>query len=69
MQLKSEWQLILRKAWSIRFSALTIIFAVADVTLPLFGDVIPRNIFAVLLGATAAGSIIARLVSQTNLSN
>jgi hypothetical protein len=69
MRLKSGWQLILRKAWSVRFSALSIIFAIADVTLPLFGDVIPRNTFAILLGATAAGSIIARLVAQTNLSN
>jgi hypothetical protein len=64
MKLHTDWQLILRKAWSIKLAALGILFAVGDVVLPLFGDAISRNTFALLVGANAAGTLISRLISQ-----
>lgn len=69
MTLHTDWRLILRKAWSIKFAALSVLFAIIEVVLPLFGDAIPRNTFALLVGASAAGTIVARLVSQNDLGD
>lgn len=67
LRLKRNWQLTLRKAWSVRFMALAFGLTVAEVVLPLYSDRIPQHLFAVLSGIAVAGAFVARLVAQRNM--
>ena len=64
MKLYPEWRRILRKAWSVRLGVLAGLFSAAEVVLPMFGDVIPRNTFAALSFVAVMGAVVARLVAQ-----
>lgn len=64
MKLASDWQLILKKAWSVRLMILAGILTAIEVVLPLFFDAIPRNVFAVAIGITTAAALVARLMAQ-----
>jgi hypothetical protein len=66
MKLKQDWQQVARKAWSIRLGVLAGLFSGAEVILPLFADVVPRNTFAALSFIAVVGAVIARLVAQPN---
>ena len=52
--LLDDWQRVLRRAWSIRFSLLAAAFTAAEVVVPLFGDVLPRGAFVLLAFAACA---------------
>lgn len=47
--------------------ALAVFFSVAEVLIPMFYDAFPRNVFAVLVGISTAGAIVARVIMQRNL--
>ena len=47
MRLVPNWRRVLRHAWSIRFNLAALVFAAAEIILPLYQDVIPRGVFAV----------------------
>lgn len=64
MTLYPNWRRILHKAWSIRLGLLAGLFSAAEVILPLFGDVLPRNLFAALSFVAVMGAVVARLVAQ-----
>ena len=64
MKLHSNWRLILRKAWSIRLVVLSAIFSAAQLVIPVYGDVLPRDAFAILSALACAGAIIARVFTQ-----
>jgi hypothetical protein len=64
---KSDWKLILRKAWSVRLILLAGIFTGLEVVVPLLNDAFPRNTFAVLSGITTAAALIARVMMQRNM--
>ena len=64
MKLHSNWKLILRKAWSIRLVVLSAVFSAAQLVIPVYGDVLPRDAFAILSAVACAGAIIARVVTQ-----
>lgn len=68
MRLLSDWQAILRRAWSIRLMLLAGLLSGAEVILPLFVEAIPRNLFAVLSMLTVMGAMVARLLAQKGLS-
>ncbi len=68
MRLLSDWQAILRRAWSIRLMLLAGLLSGAEVILPLFVEAIPRNLFAALSMLTIGGAFVARLLAQKGLS-
>lgn len=69
MALKPNWKTLLRKAWSIRLAAIAALLSGCEVVLPLYSDSIPRNLFAALSGLVTVGAIVARVISQTGLSD
>ena len=69
MQIKSNCQTILKRAWSIRLIALSECFTAAEVVVPLYSDVIPRDTFALLSAFTAVGALVSRVVTQQNMSS
>lgn len=68
--LVSNWRDVLRYAWSVRLSALAVLFIFLDVALPLLDGLlpIPRQTFAVLCGLASAGAFVARFVPQKTVS-
>lgn len=64
MRLGTQWRLVLRKSWSVRWIALAGLLSGAEVILPLFVDAIPRAWFAGLSMAATAGAIWARVLVQ-----
>jgi hypothetical protein len=59
-----SYKRILKKSWSIRWAIAAGIFSGAEVILPLFVDVIPRNMFALISFVCVACAIWARLLIQ-----
>ena len=66
-KLKSDWQTILKRAWSIRLMIMAGALSGAEVILPLFSDALPRNLFAVLTFVAVAGAFVARLIVQKDI--
>jgi hypothetical protein len=64
MKLIADWRHVLRKAWSVRLMILAGLLSGLEVTLPLFIDAMPRNLFAVLSMLTISGAFMARIVAQ-----
>lgn len=67
MRLKHGWSVIVRKAWSIRLAALAAMFSAAEVILPMFADLIPRNLFAALSFVAIVGAAVARVIDQPEM--
>ncbi len=67
LTLIDDWRLIVRKAWSIRLGALAAVLSGAEVVLPLFSDMFPRNLFAVLSFVAVVGAMAARFVAQPKM--
>lgn len=64
MKLIDEWKLVLRKAWSTRFAAISSVLAVLQAVVPSLDGLIPPSTFAVLSAITAILAIVARVVDQ-----
>lgn len=67
MHLAPNWKDILRKAWSIRLMLLAGLLSGAEVILPMFGDGLPRGVFAAINFLVVGGAFIARLTAQKDL--
>lgn len=67
MEFMPDWRRILRRAWSIRLAILAALFSGAEVVLPMFIDVLPRNLFAALSFASVVGAAVARVVAQPEM--
>lgn len=67
MQLYPNWKEIVRKAWSIKFIVLAGLFSAGEVILPMYGDLIPRNLFAALSGFFCFAALISRVVAQQDV--
>ena len=67
LTLIKDWQRIARKAWSVRLGALAALLSGAEVILPLFSDVFPRNVFALLSFTAVVGAMAARFVAQPKM--
>ena len=67
MELLPEWKKIARRAWSIRLSIIAALLSGAEVVLPLFIDVLPRNLFASLSFVAVVGAAVARVVAQPRM--
>lgn len=67
MELLPDWKKIASRAWSFRLSIIAAIFSGAEVVLPLFIDVLPRNLFASLSFVAVVGAALARVVAQPRM--
>ncbi len=67
MKLYSNWKSIVRKAWSIRLAAIATLLSLTQAIAPIYQDVIPRDVFAILTAVSTLGVIIARLVFQEDV--
>ncbi|MBB3935905.1 hypothetical protein [Aureimonas phyllosphaerae] len=70
MSLVANWRQLLKRAWSLRFIALTFALIAIDVALPAFEDALglPARTFAVLSGLCSAAAFVARLLPQPSIS-
>ena len=67
MNLIPEWKWLLRKTWSIRLVILSALLSGAELVLPLFVDVMPRNVFAALSMIAAVAAGVARVTAQPKM--
>lgn len=67
MELLPDWKKIARRAWSFRLTIIAAFLSGAEVVLPLFIDVLPRNLFASLSFAAVVGAAVARVVAQPRM--
>jgi len=67
MELLPDWKKIARRAWSFRLTIIAALLSGAEVVLPLFIDVLPRNLFASLSFVAVAGAAVARVVAQPRM--
>lgn len=64
MALHKDWRRIVRRAWSMRLMTIAAVLTGCEAILPLFSDVIPRNLFASLTMIAIVGGMLARVISQ-----
>ena len=64
MRLDQNWQRTLRHAWSVRWIALAAVLTGIEVVLPVFGDAMPRNVFAALSFAATVAAMVSRVLVQ-----
>lgn len=69
LRLKSDWHLILLKAWSIRFILLAGFFSGVETVVTFFPDAIPLPQFylAILAFLSTVLALVSRIVAQRNL--
>jgi uncharacterized membrane protein YoaK (UPF0700 family) len=64
LKLLPDWQVILKKAWSIRFMVLAFLFTMVEVSLPFFEHKFPQSLFAALTGLSVGAAFVTRLLAQ-----
>lgn len=65
MQLIEDWDRVLKRAWSIKFTAISIVLSGAEVVVQIWQPAhIPNGLFAGLAGMVSVGAGIARLLAQ-----
>lgn len=72
VRLSPNWRTILRRAWSVRFTALSLIFTAAEVAMPLLTPAdlgIPPLAFAMVAGLCSALALLSRLVAQKGITH
>lgn len=69
MRLLTDWRRILRKAWSIRLMLLAGLLTGCEAILPLYADVLPRGLFALLTMLVIVAAMAARLVAQRDIGD
>jgi hypothetical protein len=70
MQLLEDWDRVLKRAWSIKFTAISIVLSAGEVVVQIWQPAhIPNGLFAGLAGAVSVGAGIARLLAQQEESN
>ena len=66
-QVGSAWREVLRKAWSVRLSALAAVFMAAEIAMPIFAPSMPPYLFVCLAIVASIGSIWARVLVQKTM--
>lgn len=70
MHLIDDWQLVLQKAWSVKFNILATIFGAAEVVVALVQpDSIPNGVFAGIAATVSIISNVARVMAQKEISD
>ncbi len=63
-----DWRLVLRKAWSVKFNALSGFFSIAELLVSLFESSFPRGVFSALAIASIIGGTVSRVLAQKELT-
>lgn len=69
MKLITNWQQIIKKAWSVRLLVVAAALSGTEVALPFFADSFPRGPFAALSFLAVASAFVARLVAQKEFAD
>jgi len=64
---RDDWHIVLKKAWSIRFIIMSIVFQSTDLLLPIYSDKFTRGIFSSLSIISAALSFYSKFVVQEDV--
>lgn len=67
MKLRRDWRYILNRAWSIKLALLSAVLGAVEISLPLFSEIAPRNIFAVLSMLVAVAAAVVRMLNQPGM--
>lgn len=69
LRLHANWRDVLRRAWSLRFMAASVVFSALEVAFPYLDGVLPvgRGTFGLLSGLCTAAAAVSRLCVQKNL--
>lgn len=65
----TDWQHVMKKAWSVRLIAVAGLLSGLELILPMFGADIPRNWYAIATMAVTTLALIARVVAQKEFGN
>lgn len=68
MRLVTDWRVVLKKAWSIKWMSAAGVFSTAESLLPFWAEDFPRGVFAGLTVFAVVGGIVTRLIAQRELS-
>lgn len=63
----TTWRDVLRKAWSVRLSALAAVFMAAEIGMPILAPSMPPYLFVCLALVASIGSIWARVLVQKTM--
>lgn len=66
-QVGAAWRDVLRKAWSVRLSALAAVFMAAELAMPFLMPSMPPLLFVGLALVASIGSIWARVLVQKTM--
>lgn len=70
MKLIDEWRVILKKAWSIKFTALSIMFSALEVVVQMIQPGgIPNGLFAGIAAAVSVIAGVSRLLAQQEITD
>jgi len=71
MTLKDNWQAVLKKAWSIKLLAVSMLLSGVEFVFPIFMEAppMPRGAFAALAFTSSVAAAIARLLTQSDLKD
>lgn len=67
MKLRRDWRYLLNRAWSIKLAILSAVLGAIEISLPLFNEIAPRNIFAVLSMLVAVAAAVVRMLNQPGM--
>lgn len=67
MKLLHEWRYVAGRAWSMRLVLATAVLGAMELTLPLFSELVPKNVFAGLSMLTAIAAAVARVLDQPGM--
>lgn len=68
MLLIPEWQLILKKAWSIKWTAAAFTFTFLEIAIPVVQPLLPHGLFALISGLCSAMAFYTRLRAQKGIT-
>ncbi len=69
-QLIENWPAVLKKAWSIKFTGLSLMLSAAEVYVQAVQPAgVPGGVFASIAGAVSLLAGVARLLAQQEVSN
>lgn len=67
MKIRRDWRYIINRAWSIRLMILSAVLGAVEISLPLFNEIAPRNVFAVLSMLVAVSAAVVRVLNQPGM--
>lgn len=70
MKLIDDWQAILKKAWSVKFSIAAAILSAAEFTVQLVQpEGVPKGMFAIVAMLVSIGATGARVLAQKEITD